>query len=151
MPPPGKEVFWDFDTPQGKKLREKLKREASPLPPPLKLDTPRLKMQVCKSRREQINKVSKEDSDRADEAFNEFMELCKPLNLETSEPDVEDQKKTIEDIESRMSASQLNTTIEYEQPDTKVKEDEIACKKTESLHFTVIPNANVNSVLAPIL
>ena len=48
-----------------------------------------------------------------------------------------------------MSASQLNTTIEYEQPDTKVKEDEIACKKTESLHFTVIPNANVNSVLAP--
>ena len=142
MPPPGKEVFWDFDTPQGKKLREKLKQEASPLPPPLQLDTPRLKMQVCKSRREQINKVSKEDSDRA-----EFMELCKPLNLETSEPDVEDQKKTIEDIESRMSASQLNTTIEYEQPDTKVKEDEIACKKTESLHFTVIPNANVNSVL----
>ena len=151
MPPPGKEVFWDFDTPQGKKLREKLKREASPLPPPLKLDTLRLKMQVCKSRREQINKVSKEDSDRADEAFNEFMELCKPLNLEISEPDVEDQKKTIEDNESRMSASQLNTTIEYEEPDTKVKEDEIACKKSESLHFTVIPNANVNSVLAPIL
>ena len=71
--------------------------------------------------------------------------------MEISEPDVEDQKKTIEDIESRMSASQLNTTIEYEQPDTKVKEDEITCKKTESLHFTVIPNANVNSVLAPIL
>ena len=53
------------------------------------------------------------------------MELCKPLNLETSEPDVEDQKKTIEDIENQMSASQLNTTIEYEEPDTKVKEDEI--------------------------
>ena len=54
--------------------------------------------------------------------------------MEISEPDVEDQKKTIEDIESRMSASQLNTTIDYEETDTKVKEDEVACKKSESRH-----------------
>lgn len=127
MPLPGKEVFWNFDTPQAKKLREKMKAEASPVLPGKKISMPRQKMQIAKSKRE--NLVSTEDSEKCQEVFEEFLALCKPINTSTVENNeqvlIKKEDQNVDELEIKFQQSSMS-------PKLKVGVDEIKTENTSA-------------------
>jgi len=122
MPLPGKEVFWNFDTPQAKKLREKMKAEASPVLPAKKMSVPRERMQIAKSRREQV--VDTEESEECNQVFEEFLELCKPIPEHTNEVEIKNENQNVEELEMRFKQSSMSPKLERNNVDGIKKERE---------------------------
>eukprot|EP00092_Neocalanus_flemingeri_P023087 GFUD01025030.1.p1 GENE.GFUD01025030.1~~GFUD01025030.1.p1 ORF type:complete len:547 (+),score=169.52 GFUD01025030.1:114-1754(+) len=76
-PIPGREVFWDLDTPQSKKYREALAKEFEESDSPLAKQrevTPKMRM-VARSRIDTL--TSTEEDRKGEEAMQELLDLCK--------------------------------------------------------------------------
>ena len=74
-PIPGKEVYWEYDTPQSKKIREAFIREfeESDSPVARKVATPKLRM-VPKTRIESFDDL--EEVRKGEQAMQELLDLC---------------------------------------------------------------------------
>eukprot|EP00092_Neocalanus_flemingeri_P102627 GFUD01131269.1.p1 GENE.GFUD01131269.1~~GFUD01131269.1.p1 ORF type:complete len:534 (+),score=158.58 GFUD01131269.1:109-1710(+) len=76
-PIPGREVFWDLDTPQSKKYREALAKEFEESDSPLAKQrevTPKMRM-VARSRIDTL--TSTEEDRKGEEAMQDLLDLCK--------------------------------------------------------------------------
>jgi len=96
-PIPGKEVSWDFDTPQSRKCREAFIKEFEESDSPIaknKDATPKLRM-VAKTRIESV--TSKEEARKGEQAMQELLDLCreaevKDTSLDNGDKDCDERK-----------------------------------------------------------
>merc|ERR1719158_187040 len=103
-PIPGKEVYWDYDTPQSRKCREAFIREfeESDSPVARKVATPKLRM-VPKPRIESFDDL--EEVRKGEQAMQELLDLCeeaeKVRDIDLKIKDEIESKETTENVESK--------------------------------------------------
>jgi len=95
-PIPGKEVYWDYDTPQSRKCREAFRREfeESDSPVTKKVVTPKLRM-VPKPRIESFDDL--EEVRKGEQAMQELLDLCEEAEkIRETDLRTEDESKSKE-------------------------------------------------------
>ena len=116
-PIPGREVYWDLDTPQSRKYREALTKEFEESDSPvakLREVTPKRRM-VPKTRFEPA--TSTEVVRKGEEAMQELLEMCREKEEET----VEEKVLTVENVEPVCQLKMEHLSMELK---LETKEDE---------------------------
>jgi len=122
-PIPGKEVYWDFDTPQSRKYREAFKREfeESDSPVTRKVATPKLRM-VPKTRIESFDDL--EEARRGEQAMQELLDMCEEAEkVRETDLRTEDESKGREETE--------NVDIKFDNLSMDGKSNQLVNNKSE--------------------
>jgi len=128
-PIPGKEVYWDYDTPQSRKCREAFIREfeESDSPVARKVATPKLRM-VPKPRIESFDDL--EEVRKGEQAMQELLDLCeeaeKVRDIDLKIKDEIVSKETTENVESKFD------NLSVESKDNQEVSSNIEIKKEAS-------------------